>query len=891
MYYLMLSARLTFYEGRKTTCTPVYCLFGPLACWLPITLRRHIPQMNSRFTISLLFPLLVFSCGGGFERFVPPSNSISGRGAKVPPHIIATTPTDGATVAPIPGSTGTQIKVVFDMTMQTGGTPIINTYFRDLDSNGAIVWLSAANSGATFSWSSTNVGDDTLTIQLGWVRWPENNVIAFDFNNNSLVNLDSIPLDNSKKFSFTVQWDTGRYKTVVTGQHQCYHVYNDISDTDRHNSWREQQGCLAGPIGVPVGSYNYPAGQNGFVDPRNVTYGLNTLGHRFNPNSHPQNIGSLGTMTGICTGKATDKCYPYTVDTVTTLVWKTCTEGQYYEDPGGGGDKCTPGSGTDFTYGNAINACSSLNSANSGQGYGGRKDWRLPTVQELEGLINYGAKTMSGSPGLFEAPLIHGYTLDGSDYPNSSGPFPNTPTSKGYWTATGASGTVSGTLVYFNGFVVEFKTGGVSPIGSAGALVESARATTNRKKVRCVAGPTALPSQPSFTVSEYQVGTQLPTTTSATFTGDTSASFNVISAVPSYDVQANKYYLTVNFNQAPDATPAQTTTNYCIVLAATTACPGIIAVNQATVSGNSVKLETGTQTAGTAYKVIVTGTLAGVTTGTGATALTTARALFTGFASPTIDVLSATSPNTSQVQVTFNKLPTPSEATNIANYCIASGTASPYNCSVPTATVTAASLSGYTVTLTASLTAGTAYAVFVTGVTYQGAQVVKDNDNNLLWKRCRLGVFDNSTCGDDGVTTNDTLQWNDGLNNCFALNAQNYAGYNSGWRAPTINELKSIGNRALYKNLGYSLDISTFPSPFISTSMGLIPGVMVEDYGSSTNVVFNGDQLAATAPSNNLFWAYNYVAGIPSFAEKDKFSTPAGLKPQKKNYRCVRTLP
>lgn len=856
--------------------------------------------MKNRNLVSLLIPILLASaCGSGFERFVPPSNSISGRGAKQAPHIIATTPTDGASVSPLTGTTGTQIKVVFDMTMQTTGTPIINTYFRDLDpATGANVWLAAANSGATFAWSSTNVGDDTLTIQLGWVRWPENNVIGFDFNNNSLINLDSIPLENSKVFSFSVQWETGKYKTVQTGQYQCYYVSSDPLYLD---TWLEAAGCGAGSFGEAVGTYNYPAGQNGFVDSRNPTYGPilygaangGPNGYRFNANNHPQNIPAFGTAVN-CTGKSTDQCYPYSVDSVTTLIWKTCSEGQYYYDTGGSGDKCVNGAGTDYTFGNAINACSGLNTANSGQGYGGRKDWRLPTVQELENLVDYGARTVAGTPDLFEAPAIHGYTLDGSTYPDPKGAFPNTPTSKGYWTATGASATFSNKLTYFNGFIVEFKKGGVSQIGSAGSLLESARATTNRKKVRCVAGPTVMPPTPSFTASTLQAGTQALTTTSATFTGNSSGTFNVMSAVPSYDVQTGTYYLTVNFNQAtntstaPVATQSGTIANYCIAPATATSCavssPAISAVDTSVPA--SPKLTTGAQAAGTSYKVFVSNVLS-----SGLVAMQTSRALFTGYQSSTIDVLRADSSSTSQVQVVFNKLPTVSQATNPSNYCIASGTASPYDCSTPIATVTGVSLSGYTATLTTTLTAGTSYAVFVSGVTYLGAQVVTDNNNNLLWKRCRLGVFDNSTCSDDGVATNDTMQWNAGLNSCYALNAQNYAGYNSGWRAPTINELKSIANRPLFTTAGYSLDISVFPSPFVSTSQGLLPGVMFEDYGSSTNVIYNGSQSPPGVPNNNQYWSFNYVSGTPSFATKDKFSTPVSFKPPAKNFRCVRTLP
>ncbi|MFO1525429.1 MAG: Ig-like domain-containing protein [Turneriella sp.] len=147
------------------------------------------------FVISFL-PVILFACGGGFEKFAPPANSISGRGAKQKPKIISTTPSDGASVSPVTGTTGSQIRVIFDMTMNTSTTPVINTYVRDIESSTG--WYSIANSGTTFTWSSTNFGNDTLTIQLGWVRWPENNIIGFDFRNETLINLDEMPLDNEK---------------------------------------------------------------------------------------------------------------------------------------------------------------------------------------------------------------------------------------------------------------------------------------------------------------------------------------------------------------------------------------------------------------------------------------------------------------------------------------------------------------------------------------------------------------------------------------------------------------------------------------------------------------------------------------------------------------------
>lgn len=860
--------------------------------------------MKKNSLLALLIPVIFAYCGSGFERFVPPSNSISGRGPKRAPKVLATTPADGATVSPVTTGAGTQIKVVFDMSMKQTQAAFINTYVRDIGTNNENIWYSVANSGATFTWSSTNVGDDTVTIQLGWVRWPENNIIGFDFKNSELKSLDDLDLDHSTKISFTVGFDPGRYKVVQTNQDACYFYSAGFG-----NRWEEALGCATGTNGEVIGSYNYPAGQNGFIDPKNTTYGITFFGsaggsingRRFVRNGNPQNIviGSATQCNG--TTSSTNSCNPYSVDPTTTLIWKTCSQGQNYADSSvvGSGDKCV-NSGTDFTWGDAVNSCASMNTANGGQGYGGRQDWRLPTAQELENLVDYGIKNSTGATlpepaaGYPEGPAIDGYLE--TTYPfNWSGAFPNTPITTGFWTATGISANFQGSIQYANSLVVEFKKGTVGS-GNSGSMLDSRRATVNRKKVRCVAGPTVLPTAPVYSVSTVQTsgsGTQVPlTTTWGTFVGnDSNATFNVISAVASYDVQANQYYVTATFNKNVDATSGGTPANYCFATAAGTCPASVIAFTTVAVSGATVRIATAAQTASTAYKLIITGPVTS-DAASGSVALTVNRALFTAYPASTFDVASPISPNTSTVQVTFNKLPTVSEASNTGNYCITVSTAVACGASAPA--IASVSLSGYTATITtaSALTPGSGYAIFASNIRYLGAQLVTDNTNKLQWRRCRFGVFDNSTCGDDGVATNDSMQWNDGLNSCNELNRQQYGvligtglvGDRFRWRAPTLNELKSIADRSLFPTLGYAIDLATFPTP----------NVLTEDYGSSTNRAFNGDPNyagAEGAPAFNLFWSLNYIVGFPSVAQKDNSTIIAGLKPPKKNFRCVRSIP
>lgn len=134
-----------------------------------------------------------------------------------------------------------------------------------------------------------------------------------------------------------------------------------------------------------------------------------------------------------------------TADNVTGLVWKACSEGL-------SGATCASGSAGTYTLSpdTATPVCAGLNVANSGAGYAGRKDWRLPSIQELATLIYQ----TNGPPAI------------DSTY------FPATATNN-YWSTTAnAQSSTSGWLVSFQWGYVEPSTKG-SPY-----------------YVRCVAGPT-----------------------------------------------------------------------------------------------------------------------------------------------------------------------------------------------------------------------------------------------------------------------------------------------------------------------------------------------------------------------------------------------------------------
>lgn len=94
-----------------------------------------------------------------------------------------------------------------------------------------------------------------------------------------------------------------------------------------------------------------------------------------------------------------------TTDSVTGLIWRSCSEGQ-------SGVGCI-GSAITVNWATAGTTCSALNNVNAGNGYAGKTNWRLPHVQELATL-----NLLAG--GSLAIDTIY---------------FPNTPNGD-YWTST-----------------------------------------------------------------------------------------------------------------------------------------------------------------------------------------------------------------------------------------------------------------------------------------------------------------------------------------------------------------------------------------------------------------------------------------------------------------------
>ena len=109
-----------------------------------------------------------------------------------------------------------------------------------------------------------------------------------------------------------------------------------------------------------------------------------------------------GVSAAVGTGRFKDNGDDTVTDLASGLMWKKCSEGQ-------SGESCA-GSHRRMTWGDAMQQ---IADANTGDGFAGYHDWRLPNVKELRSLVDEGS---------FEPAIAIEY-------------FPRTP-SENYWSST-----------------------------------------------------------------------------------------------------------------------------------------------------------------------------------------------------------------------------------------------------------------------------------------------------------------------------------------------------------------------------------------------------------------------------------------------------------------------
>jgi len=153
-------------------------------------------------------------------------------------------------------------------------------------------------------------------------------------------------------------------------------------------SGNKSSGAVSGSTTPVIGKLPKKTGQTQCWDTAGTLDAACTAGTSAGQDGKLQ-IGTSPSYTGPTLVGASDYI---TKDNVTGLIWKSCTEGFSGATCGtsAGLAICPTTSAADqlCTWDEAFLACNALNSANAGSGYAGRKNWRLPTIDDLQTIID-----------------------------------------------------------------------------------------------------------------------------------------------------------------------------------------------------------------------------------------------------------------------------------------------------------------------------------------------------------------------------------------------------------------------------------------------------------------------------------------------------------------------
>jgi len=271
-------------------------------------------------------------------------------------------------------------------TSVASGTP---TYYDKMVSNASTDWVAAGSIQLNWTNPTGIAGVMVRRSATGYPATHNDGTLLYDgilqtFTDTGLTmdqqNYYSIfAYDSSANFGDAVHLDYRWAPVADTGQTQCYY-YNG-------SSWIADEGCT---LTYTVGDANYPYGQD----------------------AHYANIPVARSFTGPTADTTYTSDYT-TKDNVTGLTWQSCSIGQ-------SGADCLTGLAATYTWDNAQIQCTNLNSLNSGAGYAGRTNWRLPTIEELNTLPNYSIYYPAIDAGPFPATVAYYYWSSSTYVSNTS---------------------------------------------------------------------------------------------------------------------------------------------------------------------------------------------------------------------------------------------------------------------------------------------------------------------------------------------------------------------------------------------------------------------------------------------------------------------------------------
>jgi len=283
-------------------------------------------------------------------------------------------------VNPSPG----EIVVYFAESLETS-TPVLTMEICNaIDCTTTPTWQAVASTNTDFSWSQTSTANDTLTIKLSWILFPENAMIRWTLDLSSIKDLLGNTMLANLQQTFTTTVRNTVWPLAHTGQTSCWKNNGAVEDLNCDDG-DYVFGDAMKPAGADAYFPNYPNVRS-FIDNNDGTIKDNVTTLLWTKCS----IKDDGTVAA--NGLLTEQLNDHTAN---------C--GISHDDLGAG------------TWEEAINSCSFLNQLS----FAGRSNWRLPNYLEIYTHFHY----------QYTIPAV-----DHALFPNTG--YFNPPYAPGYWTST-----------------------------------------------------------------------------------------------------------------------------------------------------------------------------------------------------------------------------------------------------------------------------------------------------------------------------------------------------------------------------------------------------------------------------------------------------------------------